>query len=138
MESDTLLVRQAVEKDLDTVLFLYTHLHEPTHDADDHALKMAGEDVQLAYAVDWIEAQAEEGTAEPSAVPTQRAAPGGSVVLAALAVFVAYLGRRRLEREDSPAYPVIGPFVPELSLRSLIYLRLKTFQRIYCDLIILA
>ena len=94
MESDTLLVRQAVEKDLDTVLFLYTHLHEPTHDADDHALKMAGEDVQLAYAVDWIEAQAEEGTAEPSAVPTQRAAPGGSVLLAALAVFVAYLGRR--------------------------------------------
>jgi GNAT superfamily N-acetyltransferase len=30
LESDTLLVRQAAERNLDAVLFLYAHLHEPT------------------------------------------------------------------------------------------------------------
>ena len=52
------------------------------------ARAMAGEDVQLAYAVDWIEAQ----NAEPSA--TQKAAPGLAVVLAALAAVAVRIGRR--------------------------------------------
>jgi carboxyl-terminal processing protease len=57
------------------------------------ARAMAGEDVQLSYAVDWIRAQAEETTAEPSAEPTQ-AAPGWAAVLAALAVVAVWYGRR--------------------------------------------
>ncbi|SCL75852.1 hypothetical protein L21_1768 [Methanoculleus chikugoensis] len=60
---------------------------------DTLARAMAGEDVQFAYAVEWIEAQAESTTAEPSAVPTQAAA-GWVVVLAALAVVAVWYGRR--------------------------------------------
>ena len=62
-------------------------------DRDTLARAMAGEDVQLSYAVEWIEAQAESTIAEPSAVPTQAAA-GWVVVLAALAVVAVRLGRR--------------------------------------------
>ncbi|WP_153020023.1 S41 family peptidase [Methanoculleus horonobensis] len=62
-------------------------------DRDTLARAMAGEDVQLSYAVDWIRAQAEETTAEPSAEPTQ-AAPGWAAVLAALAVVAVWYGRR--------------------------------------------
>jgi carboxyl-terminal processing protease len=54
---------------------------------------MAGEDVQLSYAVEWIWTQAEETTAEPSAVPTQAAA-GWIVPLAALMGLMVWLGRR--------------------------------------------
>lgn len=50
---------------------------------------MAGEDVQLSYAVDWIRAQAESTTAEPT-----QAAAGWAVVLAALAVVAVWYGRR--------------------------------------------
>ncbi|WP_332448937.1 S41 family peptidase [Methanoculleus sp.] len=59
-------------------------------DEDTLARAMAGEDVQLAYAVDWIWTQAEETTA----VPTQAAAPGWAVVLGALAVVAVWFGRR--------------------------------------------
>ncbi|HOI13301.1 MAG TPA: S41 family peptidase [Methanoculleus sp.] len=62
-------------------------------DRDTLARAMAGEDVQLSYAVDWIWAQAEETTAEPSAVPTQAAA-GWIVPLAALAAIGVWYGRR--------------------------------------------
>lgn len=62
-------------------------------DRDTLARAMAGEDVQLSYAVEWIEAQAESTTAEPSAVPTQAAA-GWVVVLGALAVVAVWYGRR--------------------------------------------
>ncbi len=58
------------------------------------ARAMAGEDVQLSYAVDWIEAQAEETTAEPSDVPTRQAVAGWAVVLEALAVVAVWYGRR--------------------------------------------
>jgi carboxyl-terminal processing protease len=60
---------------------------------DTLARAMAGEDVQLSYAVEWVRAQAENGTAEPSAVPTQAAA-GWIVPLAALAGLVVWFGRR--------------------------------------------
>ncbi|WP_261597235.1 S41 family peptidase [Methanoculleus formosensis] len=62
-------------------------------DRDTLARAMAGEDVQLSYAVDWIRAQAESTTAKPSAVPTQAAA-GWVVVLGALAVVAVWYGRR--------------------------------------------
>ncbi len=62
-------------------------------DRDTLARAMAGEDVQLSYTVDWIRAQAESTTAEPSAVPTQAAA-GWVVVLAAFAVVAVGYGRR--------------------------------------------
>ncbi|MDD3857415.1 MAG: S41 family peptidase [Methanoculleus sp.] len=62
-------------------------------DRDTLARAMAGEDVQLSYAVDWIRAQAESTTAGPSAVPTQAAA-GWVVVLAAFAVVAVGYGRR--------------------------------------------
>lgn len=62
-------------------------------DRDTLARAMAGEDVQISYAVDWLRAQAESTTAEPSAVPTQAAA-GWVVVLAALAVVAVWYGRR--------------------------------------------
>jgi len=61
---------------------------------DTLARAMAGEDVQLAYAVEWIRAQAEETTAEPSAVPTQAAAAGWIVPLATLMGLVVWYGRR--------------------------------------------
>jgi carboxyl-terminal processing protease len=60
---------------------------------DTLARAMAGEDVQLSYAVEWLRAQAEETTAEPSAVPAQAAA-GWIVPLAALMGLVIWLGRR--------------------------------------------
>lgn len=60
---------------------------------DTLARAMAGEDVQLSYAVEWIWTQAEETTAEPSAVPTQAAA-GWIVPLAALMGLMVWLGRR--------------------------------------------
>jgi len=41
MERDTLLVREAVESDLDKVLHLYTHLHDADGKADDHELRTA-------------------------------------------------------------------------------------------------
>ena len=63
-------------------------------DRDILARAMAGEDVQLAYAVDWIEVQAENGTAEPSDVPTQKAAPGWIVPLVAVAGLAVWCGRR--------------------------------------------
>jgi len=61
---------------------------------DTLARAMAGEDVQLSYAVEWLRAQAEETTAEPSTVPTQRAAAGWIVPLAALAGLAVWFGRR--------------------------------------------
>lgn len=63
-------------------------------DEETLARAMAGEDVQLAYAVDWIGAQAENGTAGSSAASTQKAAAGWTVSLAAVAIFAVYLGRR--------------------------------------------
>jgi carboxyl-terminal processing protease len=59
------------------------------------ARAMAGEDVQLAYAVDWLEAEAMAGGAERSPVPTQKAAAAGVIPLAALAFIVVWHGRRR-------------------------------------------
>jgi carboxyl-terminal processing protease len=59
-------------------------------DAETLARAMAGEDVQLTYAVDWIEAQAENTTA----VPSQKAAPGWMMPLVAVAGLMIYLGRR--------------------------------------------
>ncbi len=56
---------------------------------DTLARAMAGEDVQLTYAVEWIEAQAEDKPA-----PTQEAAAGWVVVLGALAAVVVYVSRR--------------------------------------------
>ncbi|WP_333582457.1 hypothetical protein [Methanoculleus bourgensis] len=56
-------------------------------DADTLARAMAGEDVQLTYAVEWLEAQAKNGT-----VPA--AAPGCVVPLAAVAVLMIWYGRR--------------------------------------------
>jgi carboxyl-terminal processing protease len=56
-------------------------------DADTLARAMAGEDVQLTYAVEWLEAQATNGT-----VPA--AAPGLAVPLAAVAVLMIWYGRR--------------------------------------------
>ena len=57
------------------------------------ARAMAGEDVQLSYAVEWIWTQAESTTAEPLAVPTQAAA-GWAAVLAALMGVAVWCGRR--------------------------------------------
>ncbi len=62
-------------------------------DRDTLARAMAGEDIQLSYAVDWLRAQAKSTTAEPSAVPTQAAA-GWMIPLAALAVLAVWYGRR--------------------------------------------
>ncbi|MDV2480658.1 peptidase S41 [Methanoculleus sp. Wushi-C6] len=62
-------------------------------DEETLARAMAGEDVQLSYAVDWIWTQAESTTAEPSAVPT-RAAAGWVVPLAALMGLAVWFGRR--------------------------------------------
>lgn len=59
-------------------------------DRDTLARAMAGEDVQLSYAVEWIRAQAEETTAEP----TPQAAAGWAVVLGAIAVVAVWYGRR--------------------------------------------
>ncbi|WP_292490329.1 S41 family peptidase [Methanoculleus sp. 10] len=59
-------------------------------DADTLARAMAGEDVQLTYAVGWIEAQAGNGTAEPS----QKAAPGWIIPLVAIVSLAVWLGRR--------------------------------------------
>jgi carboxyl-terminal processing protease len=59
------------------------------------ARAMAGEDVQLAYAVDWLKAEAMTGSAERSPVPTQEAAAARVIPLAALAFIVVWHGRRR-------------------------------------------
>ncbi|MCK9278281.1 MAG: S41 family peptidase, partial [Methanoculleus sp.] len=59
-------------------------------DAETLAWAMAGEDVQLAYAVEWIEAQAENTTA----VPSQKAAAGWVVPFAAVVGLVVWFGRR--------------------------------------------
>ena len=61
-------------------------------DRDTLARAMVGEDVQLAYAVDWIWTQTEETTAEPSTVP--QAATGEMIPLAALAILAVWYGRR--------------------------------------------
>jgi len=53
------------------------------------ARAMAGEDVQLAYAVEWIEAENRESSPAPTA-----AAPGWAAVLAVLAVIAVWYGRR--------------------------------------------
>ncbi|MFA7199527.1 MAG: peptidase S41, partial [Methanoculleus sp.] len=52
------------------------------------ARAMAGEDVQLAYAVEWIEAENRESSPAPTA------APGWAAVLAVLAVVAVWYGRR--------------------------------------------
>jgi len=57
-------------------------------DAETRARAMAGEDVQLTYAVEWIEAQNGESSA------TQKAAAGWVVPFAAVAVVAVWLGRR--------------------------------------------
>jgi len=64
-------------------------------DRETLARAMAGEDVQLAYAVDWLEAEAMAGGAERSPVPTQEAAAARVIPLAALAFIVVWHGRRR-------------------------------------------
>ncbi len=63
-------------------------------DEETLARAMAGEDVQLTYAVEWIEAQVENGTAEPSSIPTQKAAPGWVVPLVVIVGLVVWFGRR--------------------------------------------
>ncbi|WP_301662617.1 S41 family peptidase [Methanoculleus frigidifontis] len=64
-------------------------------DEDTVARSMAGEDVQLSYAVAWLEEQAASGSAQASAAaPTQKAASGLFLPLAAVAIFAVYLGRR--------------------------------------------
>jgi GNAT superfamily N-acetyltransferase len=45
MQSDTLLVREAVESDLDKVLHLYTHLHDADEKADGHELRTAWQEI---------------------------------------------------------------------------------------------
>ncbi len=62
-------------------------------DEETLARAMAGEDVQLAYAVEWIRAQAESTTTEPSTVPTQAAA-GWMMPLTALLGLAVWYGRR--------------------------------------------
>ena len=63
-------------------------------DRDTLARAMAGEDVHLAYAVDWLKAEAMAGSAEHSPLPTQKAAAARVVPLAALAFIVVWHGRR--------------------------------------------
>ena len=58
-------------------------------DRDTLARAMAGEDVQLSYAVGWIEAQAED-----EATPAPQAATGWAVVVAAIVGFAVWYGRR--------------------------------------------
>ena len=58
-------------------------------DKETPARAMAGEDVQLSYAVEWIEAQAEEANAEL----TRQAAAGWAVTLAALMGLAIWFGR---------------------------------------------
>ena len=45
MQSDTLLVREAAENDLDRVLSLYTHLHDADEKADGRALERAWQEI---------------------------------------------------------------------------------------------
>jgi len=63
-------------------------------DRDTLARAMPGEDVHLAYAVDWLKAEAMTGSAEHSPLPTQKAAAAWVVPLAALAFIVVWHGRR--------------------------------------------
>lgn len=63
-------------------------------DRDTLARAMAGEDVHLAYAVDWLKAEAMTGSAEHSPLPTQKATAAWVVPLAALAFIVVRHGRR--------------------------------------------
>ncbi len=64
-------------------------------DEDTVARSMAGEDVQLSYAVAWLEEQAKSGSGQASAaVPTQEAASGWVIPLAGVAIFAVCLGRR--------------------------------------------
>ncbi|PKL62948.1 MAG: peptidase S41 [Methanomicrobiales archaeon HGW-Methanomicrobiales-2] len=58
-------------------------------DTETLARAMAGEDVQLAYAVEWIGGQNRESSPAPTA-----AAPGWAAVLAAFAVIAVWYGRR--------------------------------------------
>ncbi len=58
-------------------------------DRDTLARAMAGEDVQLTYAVGWI-----EGLAEDEATPAPQAATGWAVVVAAIVGFAVWYGRR--------------------------------------------
>jgi carboxyl-terminal processing protease len=63
-------------------------------DRETLARAMAGEDVQLAYAVDWLKAEAMTESAEHSPVHTQKAAAGLVIPLAALAFLAVQYGRR--------------------------------------------
>ncbi|KLK88404.1 GCN5 family acetyltransferase [Methanoculleus sediminis] len=45
MQSQTPLVREAVEEDLDAVLFLYTHMHDADEKADNRALRTAWREI---------------------------------------------------------------------------------------------
>jgi len=60
-------------------------------DEDIVARSMAGEDVQLAYAAEWLNTQAENRTARATA---QEAAPGWMIPVAAAAALAFYAGRR--------------------------------------------
>jgi carboxyl-terminal processing protease len=61
---------------------------------DTLARAMAGEDVQLSYAVEWIWTQAESTTAEPATAPGEKAAAGWVMPLVALAGLAVWFGRR--------------------------------------------
>ena len=68
-------------------------------DKETLARAMAGEDVQLAYAVEWIEAENRESSPAPTA-----AAPGWATVLAVLAVIAVWYSRR-LRVGEAPLPP---------------------------------
>jgi carboxyl-terminal processing protease len=53
------------------------------------ARAMAGEDVQLSYAMEWLDTQQ-----PPVATPTKKAAPGIAAVMIALGLLVAVAGRK--------------------------------------------
>jgi carboxyl-terminal processing protease len=57
---------------------------------DTVARSMAGEDVQLTYALSWLDARALPATS----TPTQRASPGIAVILVALGLFAVIAGRK--------------------------------------------
>ena len=57
---------------------------------DTVARSIAGEDVQLTYALSWLEAQANPATS----TPTQRASPGIFVIFVALGFFAVIAGRK--------------------------------------------
>jgi len=58
---------------------------------DTVARSMAGEDIQMTYALKWLDEQAKPGSA---ATPTQRASPGVAIVIVMLGLLVVVAGRK--------------------------------------------